>query len=41
MSDPGEPMKFSIQLSSDFPDKAYGGDRVYQDMLSQLSLIHI
>ena len=44
-------MKFSIQLSSDFPDKAYGGDRVYQDMLAQaaladrlgydLSLIHI
>ena len=31
-------MKFSIQLSSDFPDKAYGGDRVYQDMISQAML---
>ena len=31
-------MKFSIQLSSDYPDKAYGGDRVYQDMLAQATL---
>ena len=31
-------MKFSIQLSSEYPDKAYGGDRVYQDMLAQAAL---
>ena len=31
-------MKFSIQLSADYPDKAYGGDRVYQDMLAQAEL---
>ena len=31
-------MKFSIQLSADYPDKAYGGDRVYQDMLAQATL---
>ena len=31
-------MKFSIQLSADYPDKAYGGDRVYGDMLSQATL---
>ena len=31
-------MKFSIQLSSDYPDKEYGGDRVYQDMLAQAAL---
>ncbi len=28
-------MKFSIQLSADYPDKTYGGDRVYADMLNQ------
>lgn len=26
-------MHFSIQLSAYYPDKSYGGDRVYQDML--------
>lgn len=31
-------MKFSIQLSADYPNKAYGGDRVYGDMLSQATL---
>ena len=31
-------MKFCIQLSSDYPDKAYGGDRVYADMLDQARL---
>ena len=31
-------MKFCIQLSADYPDKAYGGDRVYQDMLAQALL---
>lgn len=31
-------MKFSIQLSADYPDKAYGGDRVYADMLEQAEL---
>ena len=31
-------MKFSIQLSSDYPDKTYGGDRVYADMLDQAVL---
>ena len=28
-------MKFSIQLSAYYPDKAYGGDRLYADMLEQ------
>ena len=28
-------MKFSIQLSADYPDLSYGGDRVYADMLEQ------
>ncbi|MEM7564938.1 MAG: LLM class flavin-dependent oxidoreductase, partial [Pseudomonadota bacterium] len=28
-------MDFSIQLSAYYPDKSYGGDRVYQDMLEQ------
>ena len=28
-------MDFSIQLSAYYPDKTYGGDRVYQDMLEQ------
>ena len=28
-------MHFSIQLSAYYPDKAYGGDRVYRDMLEQ------
>ncbi len=31
-------MKFSIQLSAYFPDKAYGGDRIYQDMIDQAVL---
>ena len=31
-------MKFSIQLSADYPDKSYGGDRVYGDMLDQAVL---
>lgn len=31
-------MEFSIQLSADYPDKAYGGDRVYADMLEQAVL---
>ena len=31
-------MDFSIQLSADYPDKAYGGDRVYADMLDQARL---
>ena len=31
-------MKFSLQLSADYPDKSYGGDRVYADMLEQAIL---
>lgn len=31
-------MEFSLQLSADYPDKAYGGDRVYGDMLDQAIL---
>ncbi|WP_338550016.1 LLM class flavin-dependent oxidoreductase [Roseovarius phycicola] len=31
-------MKFSIQLSADYPNKTYGGDRVYADMLDQAQL---
>jgi len=31
-------MEFSIQLSAYYPDKAYGGDRVFADMLEQASL---
>ncbi len=31
-------MKFSIQLSADYPDKSYGGDRVYADMIEQAVL---
>lgn len=31
-------MEFSIQLSADYPDKSYGGDRVYKDMLDQAVL---
>ncbi|MCE2516870.1 MAG: LLM class flavin-dependent oxidoreductase [Alphaproteobacteria bacterium] len=31
-------MEFSIQLSADYPDKDYGGDRVYKDMLDQAVL---
>lgn len=31
-------MKFCIQLSADYPDKHYGGDRVYADMLEQARL---
>ena len=31
-------MKFCIQLSADYPDKSYGGDRVYGDMLNQAVL---
>jgi alkanesulfonate monooxygenase SsuD/methylene tetrahydromethanopterin reductase-like flavin-dependent oxidoreductase (luciferase family) len=32
-------LEFSIQLSADYPDKAYGGDRVYADMLEQAKLV--
>lgn len=31
-------MEFSIQLSADYPDGSYGGDRVYSDMLEQAVL---
>ena len=31
-------MEFSIQLSADYPEKSYGGDRVYSDMLEQAML---
>ena len=31
-------MEFSIQLSADYPDKSYGGARVYRDMLDQAIL---
>ena len=31
-------MEFSIQLSADYPDASYGGDRVYSDMLEQAVL---
>ena len=31
-------MEFSIQLSAYYPDKAYGGDRLYGDMLEQAVL---
>ena len=31
-------MEFSIQLSADYPDRSYGGDRVYADMLEQAVL---
>jgi alkanesulfonate monooxygenase SsuD/methylene tetrahydromethanopterin reductase-like flavin-dependent oxidoreductase (luciferase family) len=31
-------MDFSVQLSSYFPDKSYGGDQVYKDMLEQAVL---
>ena len=31
-------MEFSIQLSSDYPDKNYGGEKVYQDMIDQAIL---
>jgi len=31
-------MNFCIQLSADYPDKSYGGDRVYADMLDQAQL---
>ena len=31
-------MEFSIQLSADYPDASYGGDRVYSDMLQQAVL---
>ncbi|MEL7279076.1 MAG: LLM class flavin-dependent oxidoreductase [Pseudomonadota bacterium] len=31
-------MKFSLQLSADYPDKSYGGDRVYADMVEQAIL---
>ena len=31
-------MEFSIQLSADYPDKSYGADRVYSDMLKQARL---
>ena len=28
-------MDFSVQLSAYYPDKSYGGDRLYADMLEQ------
>ncbi len=31
-------MEFSIQLSADYPDKNYGGERVYADMIEQAVL---
>ncbi len=31
-------MKFSVQLSAYYPDKDYGGDQVYKDMLQQAIL---
>jgi len=31
-------VEFSIQLSADYPDKSYGGDNVYKDMLNQAEL---
>ena len=31
-------MDFCIQLSADYPEKSYGGDRVYKDMLEQAVL---
>lgn len=31
-------LDFSIQLSSYYPDKAYGGERIYADMLEQAVL---
>lgn len=31
-------MKFSIQLSAYYPDKDYGGDRLYKDMIEQAVL---
>ncbi len=31
-------MKFSVQLSADYPDTSYGGDRVYGDMIDQARL---
>ena len=31
-------MEFSVQLSSDYPDKSYGGERVYRDMIEQAVL---
>ena len=31
-------MDFSIQLSAYYPDKDYGGDRLYRDMLDQAVL---
>ena len=31
-------MDFSIQLSAYYPDKSYGGERIYQDMLEQARL---
>ncbi len=31
-------MDFCIQLSADYPDKSYGGERVYQDMIEQAML---
>ncbi len=33
-----DPVLFSIQLSAFYPDKQYGGDRIYRDMLEQAVL---
>jgi alkanesulfonate monooxygenase SsuD/methylene tetrahydromethanopterin reductase-like flavin-dependent oxidoreductase (luciferase family) len=34
----GQALDFCIQLSADYPDKHYGADRVYADMLDQAKL---
>ena len=31
-------MKFSVQLSCDYPDPAYGGKQLYADMIEQALL---
>ena len=31
-------MKFSLQLSADYPDKSYGSQQVYSDMLEQAQM---
>ena len=31
-------MEFCIQLSADYPDDSYSGDRIYSDMLVQALL---
>ena len=34
-------LEFSIQLSAYYPDKDYGGDRLYRDMLEQAAAAKI